>query len=481
MARVITDQCVARLIGESMAPMLRAIGLSLGPDGAGVLTADGPTGRHPSTGVAIARALVGEAGAHDILPRLLTEELVAFERDFGDGTAQFALLAGSLVQAGLRYGQGGRNTTALAHSYVATARSVGDQLRALVTTDFDPADVARSAGASAATACLLADALQSASDPGAIEVIISSRESGIRVSPKAGFAFDAAAAVPRSGVATLSDPHFLVADESISDFGTLVKVVDGFVERRKSLVIVAREIAGAALATLQCNQSTEHFSVLALTPADAGPRAAAVLEDLAVATGAELVADRLGNSLAHVRPHMLGRARLISFEGGRAVLAEPQGERCALAQRRAALRDEIAGSRYLSYDLEHAQRRLARLDGNWCEVVVGADDSMVAESAAGVVRRALAATRWALLHGVVPGGGLALDQVGRKMLSQSPGDHAQAAVARALMGIRRHIVAGKRADSGSNVLDPSHLVIELVARAFSFAGSVLQTGAFVCR
>ena len=482
MANVIYSQGAAQLIVDSMTPMLRAIGLSLGgPNSAGVLTADGPSGRNPSTGVSIARAIVGEAGPNSIVPRLLTDELVAFERDFGDGTAQLALLSGDLVQAGLRYGQGGHNIGALAHGYVATGRSIAEQLRALATDEFDPIAVARSAGASPSTARLLVDALQSASDPGAIEVILKDRESGIRVNTMVGFVFDAKAVIARAGAATLKDPYFLVADEKISDFGTLVRVVEGFVEQRKALVIVAREIDGEALVTLQRNQTTEHFSVLALTPADVGQRAAFVLEDLAVATGAELVSDRLGTSLSNVRPQMLGRAHRVSFEGGRAVLAEPQGDGGALMRRRALLRDAIESSRYLSYDLEHAQRRLARLEGKWCEVLVGADESMSAEKTADVVRRALAATRWALLHGVLPGGGLALDSVGRRLLSQSPGDHAQAVVAQALMGIRRHIIQSKKPDAGHGVLDPAHLVIEIVARAFSFAGSILKTGAFVCR
>ena len=481
MAHVIADPIATHLIGESMVPMLRVIGLSLGPDGAGVLAFDGPTGRHPSTGVAIARALVEESGARHVFPKLLADEMVSFERDFGDGTAQLALLAGSLVQEGFRFGQSDLQPVAVGKAYVNAAKYVCDQLRAMTSSEFDPVDVACSAGASTNTAHLVVEALRIASDPGAIEVTNSARESGIRLVRSGGFVLDAKAVVTPAGPLTLNDPYLLVANEKISEFGTLVNIVEGFVQRRKSLVIVAREITDAALATLHCNQSNENFSVMALTPLDAGPRAAAVLEDLAIVTRAELIADHMGNCLDSVRPHMLGRARRIQFEGGKALLVEPQAEPDALKGRCAALRELIARSRYLSYDLEHAQRRLARLEGKWCEIVVGTDGCLDEQSEASTVRRALAATRWALLHGVVPGGGLALEQVARKMLQDHVGDPAAIAAAHALMVVRRHLVTSQRSPTSSRVLDPSQLLIELVARAFSFAGSVLQTGAFVCR
>jgi chaperonin GroEL (HSP60 family) len=480
MAHVIADPIAARLISESMAPMLRVIGLSLGPEGAGVLASDGPTGRHPSTGVAIARAMVEESGAQHVFPKLLTDEMVSFERDFGDGTAQLALLAGSLVQEGLRFSQSGLKPVALGKAYVNAAKSVCEQLRAMASSEFDPVDVACSAGASTDTAHLVVEALRIASDPGAIEVTNSSRESGIRLVRSAGFVMDAKAVVKPVGPLALNDPYILVADEKISEFGTLISIVEGFVKRRKSLVIVAREITDAALATLHCNQSNENFSVMALTPVDAGPRAASVLEDLAIVTGAELIADHIGNCLDLVRPHMLGRARRIQFESDKALLVEPQAEPDALKGRCAALRELIARSRYLSYDLEHAQRRLARLEGKWCQIVVGTEGCLDEQSEVSTVRRALAATRWALLQGVVPGGGLALEQVGRKMLQDHVGDPVAIAAAHALMVVRRHLITGQRSPTCTRVLDPAQLLIELVARAFSFAGSVLQTGAFIC-
>ena len=170
-------------------------------------------------------------------------------------------------------------------------------------------------------------------------------------------------------------------------------------------MIAARGITGAALATLQANQAKSLVTVSALVPADAGQHAADCLEDLAVATGATLVADRLGTAIGKVRPTMLGRTREFRFDQGRATFIGPGGRAEEIAMRRQLLAAQADKAKNLSLDRERLERRRARLGGVWCELRVSRstpqDTALLIECAKATVANLQSVLR----HGAVPGGG----------------------------------------------------------------------------
>ena len=187
----------------------------------------------------------------------------------------------------------------------------------------------------------------------------------------------------------LDDVFVLVANEVVSEFGPLGPILEGFVSKKKSLAIVARDITGAALEALVRNHRELGLHIVALKPTDVSTRAGAVLEDLTIATGATMVGAELGRSLHQLKPTMLGRAKRMRFHKGRALFIDPKGDQSAIEQRRASLIAEADKARYLAYDREHLLRRSARLGGAWSEVHVGGKSASEGLRGSPVQRRRL--------------------------------------------------------------------------------------------
>ncbi len=473
------DSTAARLVA-SLAPVCHAIGLAYGPEGGQVWA---EIANHPcsaASGLEIARHMLRMPGFPSAAHQLLRDDLQAFEREFGDGTARLAMLIGLLLEAGIRHGGYGANLTAIGRCYNGIALQIRDALRAQ-TVAFDALQVARSAGATPEQAEVLAQALELAGEGSAVEITSTTRHEGIRVNRTEGYVYEAQlAGLPSTAtqVLQLSVPSVLVVDEVIDDFGALIPVIEGFIARQKSLVIVARGFGPKALALLRANQTTEHFSLIALSPTEAGPRAAIGLEDLAAACGATLVADRVAIGLDAVRPAMLGSSSELRYSLGRAVFFAPQGTQYELQMRRAAIAADIRASRYLSFDLEHARRRLARLNGTWTQIVVGAAFSQSADAQAAQLRRVLASVTLAQKRGTVAGGGGALAAAAYR-LTADPSQPAILAARSALLAFAAQHPRHPTTLPSAGLQDPLVLIEQAVLNAFSFAGSILQTNTVI--
>jgi chaperonin GroEL (HSP60 family) len=186
-------------------------------------------------------------------------------------------------------------------------------------------------------------------------------------------------------------------------------------------LIVARGFGPEARAALAANHDRLGMKLLGLMPADVSMRAVGVLEDLALATGATLVNEDLGISLARLRPAMLGRARQLHYSDGRVILADPAGDTEAVGCRQRALISEAARQRYLALDRDHLHRRAARLAGAWAEVRVGESPGGSAAKRVTRAKAAISAIRSAVADGVVPGGGVALARVAHLLIHSSRG------------------------------------------------------------
>ena len=322
-----------------------------------------------------------------------------------------------------------------------------------------------------------------------------------------GFLFEAVAVSNVLAATDLDPAYLLVADERIDEFGPLVPLLEGFASRGKALVVVARDVSGAALHALTRNRVENGLRVAALRPAAVSQHAADILEDLAIATGATLVAERFGTSVAALRPAMLGRCAMFSFARGRAVLQAPEGDPEAVALRRRLLLAEAERRKYLALDRTRLAVRAARLSGRWGRLAIGGRSERETLIITQGARRALASAQAAATGGVLPGGGVGLVQGFDKMpidwaiasdsafqlahyclgtaiadlfrtlnaplhRPRSRARHIQAGMLGQALGLDRE--AGGRAGA---CLDALPLMRQIVDRAVSGAAAVLRLGA----
>ena len=451
---------------EAIAPALRAIAASIGPNGRHVIYAAGNRIVAARTGSEIARQICSDHFAE----RLLKETLVDAEREFGDGTARLAVMAGAALAERRRTGgqlvENERVIEALAGlrpaldaAFVAEARMGEAGAELVAAAGVDPALV---------PLVLKADA---AAGPDGVVEVKDAAENAVLAGD--GFSFDARQA-GAGALAAMENVNLIVANEVLSDFKTLAPVIEGFAARGKALVIAARGIEGHALQLIESNRRAGILKIAALVPADAGPRAMEILEDLAAASGATLVCAQAGTSIESLKPAMLGKAARFHIEQGRVQLAGAEGCADRIALRIAAAEAEIRAKRYLPLDREHAERRRARLLGRWVELTIanGPDSNVQVETA----RRAIVALRAARTDGVIVGGGYGLESIAERLRGVGGTDPAcriaAAMVDAALRApgqcVRRN--STKTApDRHRPVADPSRLSRDLLDIALSLA------------
>jgi chaperonin GroEL len=489
MTQILAGPSVHRLLDASLRPVIRAIGLTLGPDGRTILYEHGlREAAEAATGFVVAREMPIPGGVRGVAPRLLKETLFAADRDFGDGTARLALIAGKCFSAGAREIAGGTALRPLCEAMVGVSDEVTAYLTEAQTPAVDLLAVARSAGVTPTLAEELAALVRDLGPDASIDVKENINR-GIEVTKAQGFVLEAKP-IAQEALTDLSSPSVLVADEIIHDFGSLAAVLEGFANKHKPLVIVARDITGAALATLKRNQQAEIVTVAALMPAEAGQRAADSLEDLAIATGATLIAERLGAKLESLRPPMLGQAAGFRFADGKAMFIEPKGKMEDIALRRGLLAAEAQQARYLSYDRELFERRRGRLGGQWCELRVAGDTPRATAGLITGTRATLRSMQSVMRQGAVRGGGVLYGEIGHRLQAKRAGEIervAARAVAQGLLAIPLQLAANASAGEGrttqghESVQDPLALTKTIVDQGIRLAAALLQTGAVLAR
>lgn len=493
---ILTGDAARAIVVRSLAQCERAIGASLGPLGRGLMYDGGSGGpRHANTGLAIARQITQEEGAWSVAPRILRDALWDAQRDLGDGTARIACIAISMHAVAARRVEQGVSPGLLAKALADLTARLPELLererrespgaRAMAHGACNHVDIAGSIA-------VLSETLR---DEGAISITEGYRP-GVELEQFTGFCMDVQA--DRAGVSLkeqgarieMESVHVLVVNEVLDDFGPLARVMEQFVSRAKSLVVIARGIQGAARATLTANRAGLGMHVLGLLPADTGLSAMHVLEDLCTMTGATLISAETGTSIESVRPAMLGRAGRLIVQGGRAILVEPAGDREAIANRRNLIAREAAAQRYVALDRERLLRRAARLGGGWGELRVAGRTAWETAECLDGARAALAATR-AASFGVVAGGGTALMRLADALAAEHPVDAtvAQDAVLEALIRGCRSIATRIAGNAGvepgelvvpADVADPLTTTLAILRHAISLAMTLLTIEVLIC-
>jgi chaperonin GroEL (HSP60 family) len=515
--RVLTGNAARAAVLAPLRQCVRAINASLGPHGRSLLYEPAPGGVGlASDGLTIAREIAGDAGADSIGPRILKETIFAAQRDFGDGSARLACILGAVVEDGFRLVAAGHQPQELARDILSLSDLVGCRLvESRLHHEVDLGAMANAVTTDRAIAELVATSVAGAGADGVVEVKEHPR-ADLHLEVGTGFSIDVVLASEHLGPAApatileLDDVFVLVANESIGELGKLGAVLEGFASRKKSLAIVARDITGAALAALIRNRRELGLHVVALKPSDVSTRAGEVLEDLAIATGATLVAAEVGLSLDRLRPAMLGMAKRLRFARGRALFVEPAGGGIAIDRRRTMIAAAAERARYLAYDREHALRRAARLMGKWAEIRVGGATSH--ETALRMIdaKAAVRTLQAAMQSGVLAGGGSALVREAARLRLAGPGSRgARLCVARgleaitiaiarnggldpvtplAMLRLPRSAEIGFDARSGTvgdvvsaGIADPVSITVGIVGAALSAAATMLRIEAVVCR
>ena len=484
-------------LARSLAVCANAVATSLGPEGRALLyeQPDGSIARATSGLIAV-RRVMQNAGPHSIAQRLLEETLTRVEQDLGDGTARVALVAVSMFVEIARHLANGVSQRQLAKAIEALEQACGRAMLGRARSADHLASVAWSAAGDSQIAACMSSIDRVLFDADAVDVV-SVAGAGVAVKELRGYRFEIAGDVvgrhpDEVGLQlVLHQPYLLVANEIVDDFGALLPILEQFVTRGKTLLIVARGFEGGARQAIVRNRHPLTLNLLAMTPREAGEHAVNSLEDLCIASGATLIDEQAGLSVATARPDQLAHANEAGLKGDALTLTGMQSDTVALARRRRHLFEEAASNGFLSLDRERCLRRATRLNLHWAEMEIGTD-SKHGEARVHAANAALRAVRAASQSGIVDGAGRAMAEVAAQLGQTNLGAVEDMATMRAAVDVLgtglRSVSAALRAThlpppSGklaNAVVDPLSTTNSLIRYAVSLALTLSTVEALIC-
>jgi chaperonin GroEL len=344
----------------------------------------------------------------------------------GDGTSTSTILAHAILADGVRNVVAGASAVDLKRGLDRAARVAIEALRAMsrpVKTKAEKAQVATiSAHNDPAIGALVADAIEKVGGDGVISVE-ESKTTETTLDVVEGMKFDRGFISPyfvtdaERMEAVLEDPFVLLCDHKIGALRDLIPVLEQVAKSGRPLLIVAEDIEGEALATLIVNQLRGVLKGCAVKAPGFGDRRKAMLEDIAILTGAQVISEELGLKLESVTLQQLGRAARVVADNENTTLIGSGGDRARIDGRIAQIRREIEKTTS-DYDREKLEERLAKLSGGVAVIRVGAPTEAEMKAKKEALDDAISSTKAAVAEGIVPGGGLALlkciDAVGRE-------------------------------------------------------------------
>ena len=394
-----------------------AVATTLGPKGRNVALDrkyGSPTITHD--GVTVAKEIELEDPFENMGAQLLKEAATKTNDIAGDGTTTSTVLAHAIVTEGLKTLAAGANPMLLKRGIEAASKQVADEIRKQaieITTKTDIASVATISAQDKEIGALIADVMDKVGKDGVITV---EESKGLQFETEyvEGMQFDRGyispyfITDPDHMEATIQEPYILVYDRKISAAADLVPVLEKMMQLgKRELVIIAEDVDSEALATLVLNRIRGILNVLAIKAPGFGDRRKAMLQDIAILTGATVISDEMGRKLETATIADLGRAEKVVSDKDNTTLIGGKGEEGAIHARIEQIRVEIDKSTS-DYDREKLQERLAKLAGGVAIIRVGAATETELKEKKHRVEDALSATRAAVEEGIVPGGGVAL-------------------------------------------------------------------------
>jgi chaperonin GroEL len=410
------DEHARRSLERGVDALANAVKVTLGPRGRYVVL-DKKWGAPTITndGVTVAREIELD-DPFENLGAQLTKEVATKTNDVaGDGTTTATVLAQAMVHEGLRAVTAGVNPMALKRGMDQAAQAVSEALLKAardVDSKEDMAAVATVSSRDPQIGELLAEAFDKVGKDGVITVD-ESNTMGTELEFTEGMQFDKGYISPyfvtdaERMEAVLDEPLILLHQGKISSISELLPLLEKVIQAGKTLFIVAEDVEGEALSTLVVNKIRGTFSAAAVKAPAFGDRRKAMLQDMAVLTGAQVVAPEVGLKLDQVGLDVLGSARRVVVTKDDTTIVDGAGDTAAVSGRVAQIKSEIDATDS-DWDREKLQERLAKLAGGVCVVKVGAATEVELKEKKHRIEDAVSATRAAIEEGIIPGGGSAL-------------------------------------------------------------------------
>jgi chaperonin GroEL len=419
MAKTIAfDEEARRGLERGMNTLADAVKVTLGPKGRNVVLEKkwgAPT--ITNDGVSIAKEIELEDPYEKIGAELVKEVAKKTDDVAGDGTTTATVLAQAMVKEGLRNVAAGANPMALKRGIEVAVKAVGDALQEMAREVETKEQIAQSASISAADTEIgemIAEAMDKVGNEGVITVE-ESNTFGLELELTEGMRFDKGYISPYFVTDTermetvLEDPYILVANSKISAIKDLLPVLEKVMQAGKPLAIIAEDVEGEALATLIVNKLKGNFKSVAVKAPGFGDRRKAMLQDIAILTGGQVISEEVGLKLETTELDMLGRARKVVVTKDETTIVEGAGDAEQIAGRVNQIRAEIENSDS-DYDREKLQERLAKLAGGVAVIKAGAATEVELKERKHRIEDAVRNAKAAVEEGIVAGGGVALIQ-----------------------------------------------------------------------
>ena len=410
--------------GDARERMLRgvetlanAVKVTLGPKGRNVVL-DKSFGapRITKDGVTVAKEIELEDKFENMGAQMVREVAQKTNDLAGDGTTTATVLAASIVREGAKSVAAGMNPMDLKRGIDIAVAAVVEDIKKRSKKVASSAEVAQvgtiSSNGDAAVGKMIAEAMQKVGNEGVITVE-EAKALDTEVEIVEGMQFDRGYLSPyfitnaEKMVAELEDAFVLLHEKKLSGLQAMLPVLEAVVQSGKPLLIIAEDIEGEALATLVVNKLRGGLKVAAVKAPGFGDRRKAMLEDIAILTGGQLIAEDLGIKLESVTTAMLGRAKKIVIEKEKTTIVDGAGKKKEIEARVNQIKAQIEETTS-DYDREKLQERLAKLAGGVAVIRVGGATEIEVKEKKDRVEDALNATRAAVEEGIVPGGGVAL-------------------------------------------------------------------------
>jgi chaperonin GroEL len=497
-----------------------AVKVTLGPKGRNVVL-DKSFGapRITKDGVSVAKEIELEDKFENMGAQMVKEVASRTNDEAGDGTTTATILAQAIVKEGMKAVAAGMNPMDLKRGIDTATAKVVEAIRAMSRPVADSDEVAQvgtiSANGEAEIGRQIADAMQKVGNEGVITV---EENKGLETETTVveGMQFDRGylspyfVTNPEKMTAELEDCLILLHEKKLSSLQPMVPLLESVIQSQKPLLIIAEDVEGEALATLVVNKLRGGLKIAAVKAPGFGDRRKAMLQDIAILTGGQVISEDLGMKLENVTMDMLGSSKKIQITKDETTIVDGAGNKAEIEARVAQIRGQIEETSS-DYDREKLQERVAKLAGGVAVIRVGGMTEVEVKERKDRVDDALNATRAAVQEGVIVGGGVALVQAGKALEGLTGANADQnagiAIIRRAIeaplrqiaenAGVDGAVVAGKvRESSDKNfgfnaqteeygdmfkfgVIDPAKVTRTALEDAASVAGLLITTEAMV--
>jgi chaperonin GroEL len=497
-----------------------AVKVTLGPKGRNVVIEKSfGSPRITKDGVTVAKEIELSDKFENMGAQMVKEVASRTNDEAGDGTTTATVLAQAIIKDGLKSVAAGMNPMDLKRGIDLAVTKVVAAVKAASRPVKDSDEVAQvgtiSANGEANIGRFIADAMQRVGNEGVITV---EENKGLETEVEVveGMQFDRGYLSPYfvtnadKMIADLEDAYILLHEKKLSSLQPMVPLLEAVIQSQRPLLIVAEDVEGEALATLVVNKLRGGLKIAAVKAPGFGDRRKAMLQDIAILTGGQVISDDLGMKLENVGIDMLGRAKKISINKDNTTVIDGHGDKAEIEARVAQIRAQIEETTS-DYDKEKLQERVAKLAGGVAVIRVGGMTEVEVKERKDRVDDALNATRAAVQEGVVVGGGVALIQAGKVLEglkgANSDQDAGIAIVRKALeaplrqiaqnAGVDGSVVAGKVRESNDKsfgfnaqteeygdmyafgVIDPAKVVRTALEDAASVASLLITTEAMI--